>query len=73
MREEFEATQEVERLAQRGNTVVIGVRSVGQARRSRVPGDVRWAAAVEVRDGKISRVDVHGEWSKALKAVGLEE
>jgi hypothetical protein len=28
-------------------------------------------AAVQRRDGKISRVDVHGDWSRTLKAVGL--
>ena len=71
--EDFEGTQEVERLVQGGNTVVIGMHSVGRARRSRIPADVRWAALAEVRDGRISRVDVYGERSKALKAVGLKE
>ena len=73
MMEDFEGTQEVERLAQAGTTVAIGMRSVGRARRSRIPADVRWAAVVKVSDGRISRVDVHGEWSKALKAAGLKD
>jgi hypothetical protein len=46
---------------------------VGRGNASGVPVDVRWAAAFRVSDGKISRVDVHGDWAKALEAVGLEE
>jgi len=72
MMEDFEGTQEVERLAQGGNAVVIGVHSVGRTT-SGIPVDFRWAALVQLRKGKISRVDIHGDWSKALKAVGLEE
>jgi hypothetical protein len=45
--------------------------SVGQWPQSGVPIDFKWAAAVQPREDKISRVDVHGDFSKALKAVGL--
>ena len=51
--------------------VLISVHSVGRTT-SGIPVDFRWAAVARLREGKISRVDVHGDWSKALKAVGLE-
>ena len=63
---------EVERVSGGRNAVFIGMHSVGRWPQSGVPVDVRWAAAVQLRDHKISRVDVHGDFSKALKAVGLE-
>jgi ketosteroid isomerase-like protein len=69
--EDFDGTQEVEQLAGRENTVVIGVHVVGRAMASGIPVDMRWAAVVQVRDGRISRVEVHGDWSKALAAAGL--
>jgi ketosteroid isomerase-like protein len=66
--EDFDGTQEVERLVEVENTVVIGVHGAGRAMASGMPLDVRWAAIFQVRDGRISRVDVHGDWSKALAA-----
>jgi ketosteroid isomerase-like protein len=68
--EDFDGTQEIERLVEVENTVVIGVHGVGRAMASGMPVDVRWAAIFQVRDGSISRVDVHGDWSKALAAAG---
>jgi len=53
-------------------TVVLAVHSAGRWPQCGIPFDVEWAAAVRPRDGKISRVDVHGDFSKALKVVGLE-
>jgi ketosteroid isomerase-like protein len=76
MMEDFDTDsgkQEVERLIPGESTVVIGVHSVGRAMRSGIPVDVRWAAVVQLRDGLISRVDVHGNWEKALAAAGLSE
>jgi ketosteroid isomerase-like protein len=72
MFEDFDGTQEIERLVADQNAVLIGVHSVGRTT-SGVPVDFRWAAVVQLRDGQISRVDIHGDWSNALKAVGLEE
>jgi len=34
---------------------------------------VRWAAIFALVDRRIVRVDVHGEYAKALAAVGLRE
>jgi ketosteroid isomerase-like protein len=65
--------QEVERIVGGEEVVVVGVHAVGRWPKSGIPVDAKWAAAVQVRDDKISRVDVHGDFSKALKAVGLEE
>jgi ketosteroid isomerase-like protein len=74
MIEDFEdGGGELERVVERDDTVAIGVHSIGRGRTSDVPIDVRWAAVFEVHDGEIARVEVHGDWSKALKAVGLEE
>ena len=63
---------DIERLIEGEDSVVLGVHSVGRGKASGVPLDFHWGAAFHVRDGKISRVDVHGDWAKALKAVGLE-
>jgi ketosteroid isomerase-like protein len=74
--EEFDesaAGQQIERITETDTAVVVDVHSVGRGRTGGVPVDVKWAAVFTVRDGRISRVDVHGEWSKALKAVGLTE
>jgi hypothetical protein len=35
--------------------------------------DVHWGIAFHVYGGKISRVDIRGDWAKALEAVGLRE
>jgi hypothetical protein len=53
-------------------TVVLAVHSAGRWPQCGIPFDLEWAAAVRPRDGKIGRVDVHGDFSKALKVVGLE-
>jgi hypothetical protein len=45
----------------------------GWARTSHIPADVRSAAVVELRNDGISRVDVRSDWSRPLKAVGVEE
>jgi ketosteroid isomerase-like protein len=72
MFEDFDGTQEVERLVEGEKKVVIGVHSVGRTTTG-IPVDFRWAAVVQRRDGKIGRVDVHGDWSKALAPAGLSE
>ena len=71
--ESFEesGSMDVERAVEGEDTVVLWVHSVGEGKASGVPLDFHWGAAFRVRDGKISRVDVHGDWAKALEAVGL--
>ena len=64
---------EIERVADRGDWVVIGVHSLGRGKASGAPIDVRWNAAILLRDGTISRVDVHGDRAKALATAGLGE
>src|SRR5438445_12643485 len=71
--EESGSRMDVERVVEGEDTVVLRVHSVGEGKASGVPLDLHWGAAFRVRDGKISRVDVHGDWAKALQAAGLSE
>jgi ketosteroid isomerase-like protein len=64
---------EIERIAAVDGRVVVGLRSWGRGRGSGAPIDVRWAAIFEVVDQRIVRVDVHGEYAKALEVAGLQE
>lgn len=64
---------DIERVVEGENSVVLDVRSAARGRAGGVPIEVRWSVALHVSGGKISRVDVHGDWAKALKAVGLKE
>ena len=72
--ETFQESQtDVEQVVEGGDAVVLSLHSVGRGNASGVPVDVRWAAVFRVIDGKISRVDVHGNRANALKAAGLAE
>jgi ketosteroid isomerase-like protein len=64
---------EIERIADAAGHVVVGLRSWGRGRGSGAPIDVRWAAIFALVDRRIVCVDVHGEYAKALAAVGLHE
>jgi ketosteroid isomerase-like protein len=68
-----ESTMDIERVVTGEDSVVLGVHSVSQGTASGVPVDVHWAMAFHVRGSKISHVDVHGDWAKALAAVRLAE
>ena len=72
--EPFDATgtTTVERVAESGESVIVGLHSVGKGKASGVPVDVRWAAVFEVRGGSVSRVDVYGDWERAHAAAGLD-
>src|SRR6266550_8392855 len=59
---------EVEKLAQSGETVVAEIHSWGTGRASGAPIDVRWATVYRLREGRILRIDVHGDYDKALEA-----
>jgi ketosteroid isomerase-like protein len=71
--DEGESTMEIERVVEGEDSVVVAVHSVGKGKSSGIPLDFHWGAAFRVSDGKISRVDVHGDWKNALKAAGLTE
>ena len=51
--------------------VVLGLHSRGTTTASGFPLDVRWAVVVRVRDGAIVRIDVRGDFDKALATAGL--
>jgi len=64
---------EAEKLRASGDRVVVGVHSWGLGKSSGVPVDVRWAITFTLRDGKIARADVRGDYAEALGAAGIEE
>jgi len=61
------------RRTQSGDLVVIGLRSRGHGATSGVPIDVRWGLRASMRDGKIERIDISGDYTSALEAAGLSE
>jgi ketosteroid isomerase-like protein len=63
---------DIERVVEGEDSVVLDVRSAARGRTSGVPVEVRWSVAFRIRRGTINRVEVHGDRTKALKAVGLE-
>jgi ketosteroid isomerase-like protein len=71
--EPFDGDTSVEQIIDGKKGVALGAYTVGRGTTSGVPLDIRWAVAARVASGKISRVDIYGEWAKAIKAVGLEE
>jgi ketosteroid isomerase-like protein len=71
--ESFDGVTTVEQIIDGEEGVALGAHTVGRGTTSGVPLDVRWGIAARVASGKISRVDVYGDWAKALKAVGLAE
>lgn len=64
---------DAERLTAGHDCVVAGVRSRGRGARSDIPMDVRYALSFSLRANKIVRVDVYGDFDKALEATGLRE
>jgi ketosteroid isomerase-like protein len=71
--ESFDGEIRVEQIIDGEEGVALGAHTIGRGMTSGVPLDLRWGIAARVVGGKISRVDVYGEWAKALRAVGLEE
>src|SRR5438034_384229 len=71
--EPFEGETNIERVIGGEDSVVLAAHTVGRGRSSGVPLDLHWGIAFRLRGGKISRVDVHGDWAKALDSVGLSE
>jgi ketosteroid isomerase-like protein len=64
---------EVEHIVESGALVVIGVRSWGKGASSGLSGEVHWGLGVSIRDGRIQRLDVSGDYGSALEAAGLSE
>jgi ketosteroid isomerase-like protein len=71
--ESFDGETRVEQIIDGEEGVALGAHTIGRGTTSGVPLDLRWGIAARVVGGKISRVDVYGEWAKALRAVGLDE
>ena len=67
-----DAKMDVEKTADIGDTVVVGLRTAG-GRASGAPVDVRWGISFRVERGSIVRADVYGEYGRALEAAGLSE
>jgi ketosteroid isomerase-like protein len=63
----------IERTAERDGSVALEVHSVAEGNASGIRLDVHWAAVFFMRQGKVGRVDVYGDWARACAAVGLEE
>jgi ketosteroid isomerase-like protein len=63
----------IERVAESGEDVVVGVHSIGKGKASGLPVDVHWGAVFKMRDRHISQVDVYGDWGRAHAAAGLDE
>jgi ketosteroid isomerase-like protein len=61
----------IERSAGSGDTIVAGIHSRGRGRSSGAPIEVRWALIAHFRDGSIERVDVYGDYDRALEAAGI--
>jgi ketosteroid isomerase-like protein len=71
--EDFDAAGlEIERLAESGDRVVAEVHTWGQGSASGVPIDVRWGMCVRLRDDRVARVDIHGDYARALEAANLD-
>jgi hypothetical protein len=49
----------------------VGLHSWGSGKASGIPVDVRWAAVFELRDQRVTRVDVYGSYERAHEAVEL--
>jgi ketosteroid isomerase-like protein len=68
-----EGGMEIEDVADAGDRAAMAVHSWGRGMASGTPIDTRWALVLHLRDGRISRVDVHGSYAKALEALGMQE
>lgn len=70
--EDFELDgMEIEEMMDTGDSVVVQLHTSGRGRASGAPIDTRWASLYRFRDGKVVRVDVFGEYGRALTAAGV--
>jgi ketosteroid isomerase-like protein len=61
---------EIERFDHRGEVVTVELHAQGSGRGSGVPVDIHWAHRVQVRNGKVDRVETYGSYDRALEAAG---
>jgi ketosteroid isomerase-like protein len=66
-----EGGTKIERYRESERWVVAGFHSWGRGRASGAPLDVRWAAIFELRDRRVTRVEVHGSYAEAIEAAEL--
>ncbi len=66
------AEVEVEHSTAGGDLVVLGMHTQGRGTGSGVPVDARWALIFTLRDARIARVDVRGDYADAVLAAGLQ-
>ncbi len=72
--EDFDmAGNEIERVAELDRHVVVGFHQWGCGRLSGAPIDVHYAAIFELVADRIARVDIYGDFTRALEAAGLRE
>jgi ketosteroid isomerase-like protein len=64
-------SHEIEHYAESYDRAVVGFHSWGSGRASGFPVDVRWAAVFELRDERVTRVDVYGSYARASQAIEL--
>ena len=64
---------EVGRIVEHEDMVVTETHSRGRGKASGAPVQARWGTVFQLRDGKIIRVQICGNFEKALKAAGLRE
>jgi hypothetical protein len=53
--------------------VVLVVHSWGRGKASAVPVDTRFGMTFKLREGKVVRIELRGNYVEALEAVGLRE
>ena len=64
---------EPEELIDAGDRVVAVVKLSGKVKGSGVPVDQRDIHVMTIRDGKVTRIEVHRDRAEALEAIGLSE
>jgi ketosteroid isomerase-like protein len=67
------ANAEVGQIVEHEDMVVTETHSRGRGKASGAPVEARWGTVFQLRDAKIVRVQIFGDFKKALKAAGLRE
>ena len=64
---------EVAQIVEHQDKVVTETQSSGRGKASGAPIEARWGTVFQLREGKIIRAQVYGDFKRALKAAGLRE
>jgi len=67
------ANAEVGQIVEHGDIVVTETHSRGRGKASGAPVEARWGTVFELRDGKVVRAQIFGDYRRALRAAGLTE